>query len=215
VNTTSRIALVAVAVLGLVGVAAGGVFYPVNRRLAEAQADLHSAQVTAKAAVLRADVAQITSDSLRAAASHALAARDAALALATKQEARGAALADNFHTAAKASADTCAGLVEVAEHIFAVKDSTIASLHVALDSATSAAQGFKRSSDSLRVALTDLRASTVKLDASATRLEHAAKPSLLSRLGHLLPRPGVGVAAGIDQLGQPHFVTGITLGWSR
>jgi hypothetical protein len=66
--------------------------------------------------------------------------------------------------------------------------------------------------DSTVAALDGLRAAQVNLSGKAAILASAARPSLLSKL---LPKPGFGIAAGVNALGQPQIIVGVTLGWSR
>jgi hypothetical protein len=61
------------------------------------------------------------------------------------------------------------------------------------------------------VALATVRASQRQLEAATSTLVRVAKPSVLRAL---LPRPGIGLAAGIDATGRPAVVAGVTFGWT-
>lgn len=109
-----------------------------------------------------------------------------------------------YLTASATAPDTCAALVALADFALAQADGvTVAlrqangELHVALDSTSAALQL--------------VRGSQRQLGVATANLERAAKPSLLSRV---LPRPTVGLSAGVDALGRPHVIAGIGLGWS-
>lgn len=111
--------------------------------------------------------------------------------------------------------DTCRSLKAAADSALAASDSVAASEHAARLAADDRAAFLQVGLDTTRDALAKLRSASVISAVATMRLEHAAKPPLLSRFFKALaPRIGVGISAGVDVHGAPDAVTGITLGWS-
>ena len=100
--------------------------------------------------------------------------------------------------------DTCATIVAAADSALAQADSVSSALR-------KANLGLHTALDSTNTALALVRGSQRQLEATTANLERAARPSLAARL---LPRPGFGLAAGVDATGRPALVVGVTLGWS-
>jgi hypothetical protein len=113
-------------------------------------------------------------------------------------------------TAVAAAPDTCS---EVAERALAALQtaSDEAEGWQAAHEAERAANGLLEASrDSLATALARANAALDQLDRSAARYVETTRPSLLSQLA---PKAGFGVAVGVDAIGRPHVIAGLTLGW--
>lgn len=140
--------------------------------------------------------------------------RDAAAARAAKSEKRSIALDAQFHTLAAAAPDTCGPVIAAADSALAVKDSIIAEKDTALAAADTIAARLRLSVDSLRQANANL--------IPATEFLASTQAALAAKLTHrepfyirIVPHLGFGLAAGVDALGTPHLIAGITLGWSK
>lgn len=106
--------------------------------------------------------------------------------------------------AAATAPDTCAPYIALANEALATTDSVAEARRRALQSSQEAASGF-------HAALDTAKASNARLRAAGTAVV-ASQPSRFSRL---LPRVGVGAAAGVNPLtGHPSLTTGITFGWT-
>lgn len=113
-------------------------------------------------------------------------------------------------TAVAVAPDTCS---EVAERALAALQtaSDEADGWQAAHEAERAANGLLEASrDSLATALARANAALDQLDRSAARYVETTRPSLLSQLA---PKAGFGVALGVDAMGRPHVIAGLTLGW--
>lgn len=183
-------------------------------RLADARAEAVQARAAAAAAIAHGDSLSVHAAADRAAAVRAIASRDSAVAVAKVLDFYGDVLEADYHTTAKAAPDTCHKVIAAADSALATRDSANAALTVALAASDSAAQHALAATDSLRAALGTVRASTVNLSERTAVLIKVSKPSLLTRIANLSPKPGVGVAFGVDPTGVPRLITGITLGWS-
>lgn len=163
--------------------------------LATARSDVRAAVGMSQAAIARSDILSEVADS--------------SVARAERAERKAAELASRpariLYLAAKESApDTCAALVAAADVALANADSVSSELRTANVSLHTAL-------DDTRVALAGVRAVAVILGAKASILERAARPSWASRL---IPKPGIGIAAGVDLTGRPTVLVGVTFGWS-
>lgn len=183
-------------------------------QLAGARAEATQARAAAAAAIAHGDSLSTRAAADRAAAARALASRDSAVLVAKVLDAQANSLEADYHTAAKAAPDTCKVVVARADSALAKRDSAYAAQSLAMAHADTAAQDALRAADSLRVAYSGVRASTVNLATKTAILVDVSRPSLLSRIANLSPKPGVGIAFGVDPTGVPRLITGITLGWS-
>ncbi len=179
-------------------------------RLVETVSALSAARKTAQLALAasardsaRAAAFERRGDSLQASAESANRRADSAVRVATAARAQ-------FATAVKAAADTCAGVVKTASQGFAADDGVAAALRQSRDSASAAAQEYRTALDSTAGALTLLRKAATHLDTAASRAVSTVRPSFLARLA---PHRSVGLTAGIDRLGHPALVLGISYGW--
>lgn len=162
-----------------------------------AVAGMDSALKAARSAIALADAYKNRGDSLKA--------RGDSLEL------RIAALRGRFTQVAKTAPDTCAQVVEVASYLIDSLDVEVTTQRARAESASSAVQSYRFALDTTQAALTQSRAALSALGIAATNVEKASRPSLLSRL---LPHAGFGGAAGIDPLGRPNAVVGVTFGWA-
>lgn len=180
-------------------VASGGAFARSRQSaLALAQHDLSAAQAVSRDAIARADHEQASAAVARADALVQIARADSTDRLARGLRSR---LAD-----AKAVAPApCAPVVALADSALASADSVSRDLRRANVS-------LQTGLDSAVAASSRLRDAQVNLSAKAAVLSDAAKPLFISKL---IPKPGFGLAAGVNSLGQPQLIVGVTLGWSR
>lgn len=166
-----------------------------------ARQETRQAVADAGHALALAGIAQRQVDSLRSQ-------RDSAATRASTFERSAARLSGKLAALAVAAPDTCRPIILTADSLVAAQDSVIGSLHVALDRSIA-------SERHLQIVVDTLSSSLVRFRTAATTLikadEKVARRSLLAKL---LPRPGIGIAAGFDPAGMPHVLTGITLGWS-
>lgn len=109
-----------------------------------------------------------------------------------------------YKIARATSPDTCSLLAVAADTAIAAEAAIAPNLQNAL-------QNEQKRGDILSGALGPVTAAAGHLRAASGTLVTASKPSILSRL---TPRLGFGAAAGIDVLGRPDALIGITLGWS-
>jgi hypothetical protein len=165
--------------------------------LSSARADAKAARGIANAAIAVSVIAQDAADSARARA-------DAAELRADSLETRAARSRIVYRTLSQAAPDTCRPALGAADLVIAQKDSVIAEKNVAIAS-------LRFALDTTTRALVQLRGATVKLNIATEHLEKASKRSLFAKL---LPRPGAGVAAGVDAHGRPALIAGITLGYT-
>jgi len=85
--------------------------------------------------------------------------------------------------------------------------------HEAYEEEVVASGLLRQANDSLRAALSTIVPSAGRLSDVAVRLVEATRPSFLERV---IPKVGVGVAAGINPATmKPAVVVGVTLGWNR
>lgn len=163
-------------------------------RAAHADSVAASAELGARAAALRENVASAHADS-------------ATRTLATMRE--------RYRVVTVTVPDTCLSIKAAADSALAASDSVAASEHAARRAADDRAAFLQVGLDTTRDALTKLRGAAVVSAFATARLEHDAKPPFLSRfLKAVAPRVGVGFTAGLDVHGVPNAVTGITVGWS-
>lgn len=186
---------IALALTLVASVIGAGVARQAGTDVAIARHDAHAAREIAQAAENRAGLLAEAAD--RAA--------QAARVNEHRADSLAALPARVHYVATRAQApDTCAALVAVADSALAQADSVSSALR-------SANQSLHTALDSTNTALALVRGSQRQLGVATSNLERAARPSLAARL---LPRPGVGLAAGIDAAGRPALVVGVTLGWS-
>jgi hypothetical protein len=98
------------------------------------------------------------------------------------------------------------------EELFDVMQAETDSLTVALAARTNEAQQLRESLDIAQKELGDLRRAALKVDTVATKVVSLIRPNILIRL---TPKPGFGVALGVDQTGTPRAVVGLILSWPR
>jgi len=136
--------------------------------------------------------------------------RDAAKHRADSAAAVAAGDRAQFAAFAAAAPDTCRDLVRAAEAALVAKDTVEAHLRGALAASETEAAQILLARDSLRAALAKVIPAGATLVSADAKLERAARPSLFTRI---LPRPGIGAAAGFDALGHPRIIIGVTFGW--
>lgn len=156
------------------------------------------------AAVARADSAAQVAAELRAVTDSALAQAARADSAARAVGQRSDSVRVVYRRVAVLAPDTCAPVVAAADSALAAADSVAGALRTLAASHEDAARAAIERADVSEAALRDVRA-------AAGRLERAARPSLLSRL---TPKPGLGLAAGVNvATGRPAAVLGATLAW--
>jgi hypothetical protein len=196
-----RILLAALVVI----LAIGALF--ADEKLAGARADLAAAKASTAAAVRAA------TDAERVARVYSAVARDAELESirqarrADSLAARAKTLRGVYNAAAAAAPDTCSDVIAAADSLIATSDSVSQTLRAALSDASVAIASLQLGLDTTTSALIQLRNSAGALAGASTRTE---RRSVLQRI---LPKPGIGVAAGVDVLGRPSLTAGLTFGW--
>lgn len=181
---------------------------------AVARADVQgSRELVARAVAHETEVdrqASLVEDSAHA----ALARAAVATASAAKAQSRAEAARAHFESLSSNAPADCDSVVASANIALQAADSVIGGLKSANYQLVQGASGLQRALDSTRVAAAAVAAAAVDLSGKAGILVAASKPGLGSRLRALLPHPGIGVAAGVNALGQPQVIVGATLGWS-
>ena len=182
-----------------------------ERALDKARIELAVARGDTRSALLRADSLAAIADSAERRADSLVSVAEAAKKRAVQAESDAAIYRERYRVAALAAPDTCAPALAAADSALAATQSVAEQYRQGLAAAIGASLELQKALDSTQVALSTVEASARRLEAKAAELERASRPSLFSRL---LPRPGVGVAAGVDRNGKPAAVAGITLSWT-
>jgi hypothetical protein len=134
--------------------------------------------------------------------------RDSAIARAALQTAHSARLRTSYHVAVVSAPDTCRSVVVLADSALAAADGVTVQLRAALSASQNGERALQTAVDTLLPALQHLRSASSTLVRTVNTQAHR---SLMSKL---LPHLGAGIAVGVDGVGAPHLITGITLGWS-
>ncbi len=134
--------------------------------------------------------------------------RDSALAKANILAARSARLRASYKAAVVVAPDTCKPVIITADSALAAADSVQRQLSLALVASQRSEQALQVAVDTLTKANMAMITTTATLIKADTKLAHR---TLLSRL---VPHVGGGIAFGVDAVGAPHLITGVTLGWS-
>jgi hypothetical protein len=181
---------------------------------AVARADVQgSRELVARAVARETEVdrqASLVEDSAHAALARAAAAVEGA----RRAENAATASRTRFDALARTAPAECDSVVAAAQSSLAASAVTVDSLKSANYQLVQGASGLQRALDSTRVASTAVKAAAVDLSGKAGVLVAASKPSFRSRLRALIPHPGIGVAGGVNAVGQPQVIVGATLGWS-
>ena len=204
-----RMAVLVLVVLGVLGL--GAISILAGHSAQATQSELAKARKDATTAQHVADLAVQQGQRLAARADSALqrASRDSARADSVGR--RYAADRRKFQVAALTAPDSCVAVVQAALDALVDADSLLDLEREHAAAAQDAARSERTRADTLEAALVKLRAADATLDVAAAHVAVAAHRSALARL---LPRPGAGVAFGVDALGQPHLIAGVTFGWS-
>jgi hypothetical protein len=199
-------AVVLFAVLTFAGLAAHDKLVVARSNAAENRRITVEALASAEQARKRVDelvAAAAHSDSLRVAAEHRAALTEQKT---VKQRAVLAAVEQEDDCNA-----VCKQLEDAADSVIELQDSTIADLHQALAADSVQRADLKFALDTTRATLTKLQTAAKGLVVADAKLEKASRRPFLLRL---LPRPGIGAAAGVGIGGRPDVLTGITLSWT-
>lgn len=123
-----------------------------------------------------------------------------------------------YRALAAAAPDTCRPALDAGDIALAKADSTADAFKHEADASTARAADLETAlhkaeaaRDSLRGAVVSLRAAAGQVDDAAATLARSTERTWRERL---MPRPGVGVAAGVSPAGRFDVVTGPTLSWS-
>ena len=100
----------------------------------------------------------------------------------------------------------------VAAELFDAMDARADSLESALTARATQVNVLQSALDSARTSVRTLTRAAVVLDTAATAVVKTIKPSWFTKIA---PKPGLGVALGIDQTGKPAVVVGVTVSWPR
>lgn len=206
-----RWALITAGVVGLALSIGSALALPSFR--AERQ-QLAAAQHAVAAATQHAKAVEQTADSLRHIALHADSLRTAATLSVIRLTAKAAHADTVFQQVAASAPDTCGSIVLAADSALADKDSTISALHIEAHNAEVAEITNGVRADSLLAVLLPLQTASDSLSHAASALAHAVRPSLVQRLKALLPKPSIGLSAGINSTGKPDLIAGVSLGWT-
>ncbi len=191
------------------GLVAGG--NVISSHLDVARAEAKAARDSTQAALKSAALAGAAASALRFQAQALDAQKAAAVARADSAERSAIRLKGTLAALVKSAPDTCRPIIIVADSAIAAQDSTITSLRAGLQLAQDERSKLLTAVDTLSAANARLRASAANLVSVDAKLDKRSRGSLLLRL---LPHFGAGIAAGLNPVGRPDAVTGITLGWS-
>ena len=203
-----RLAIIAGIVVALFGLAYAGV--AAHDKLAIARFEAARARDSVTAALQIADNAIKAANRSLDAADSADAARAAAEHRAALAEQHAATVRAAYNTAEHTAPDTCKPVLAAADSLIAAQDSTIADLHVALASDSTAQVKLRAALDTTHAALLGLQKPAAALVVADKVLSVASRKPIWRRL---LPDPGIGATAGYDLRGRPNIVTGISLSW--
>lgn len=187
--------------------AIGGAIFWSHKHAAAADAAAVIAREQTKSAIADADKVRAFADSAKAIAFTYEVQRDSARATAATFASSASRLTGKLAGMALSAPDTCRPIIITADSALAAKDSVISELNLAIDRSITLDTVTMVANDSLRASLA--RLST----ASTTLVKADEKLSRAQKLKALLPSFGFGESFGVDRAGQPHLVTGITLGW--
>lgn len=175
-------------------------------------------QAALKQAVTAGKQALVLSDNALAAAKSSIALADAYKLRADSLKHRAdslelhvAALRGRYTQVAKTAPDTCRELAEAATLAIDSLATEAGVQKARAEAADSASANYRFALDTTQAALTNLRASVAHLSSAAVAVGKASRPSLFARI---LPHAGFGGAAGINPLGRPDAVVGVTFGWA-
>lgn len=198
--------------------AAAFVFAIVSRRpanpAAAAIADVQGSRELVARAVAHETAVDRQASLVEDSAHAALARAAVATASAVKAQSRADAARARFESLSSNAPADCDSVVASANVALQAADSVIGGLKSANYQLVQGASGLQRALDSTRVAAAEVKAAAIDLSGKAGVLVAATKPSFRDRLRAILPRPGIGLAAGVNAAGQPQIIIGATLGWA-